>query len=612
MAKFIFFKSNPLSINESEIFSKSSDLFKTNKLKKEFFVKESNLIGIVHCHADYCKDDFLNNDFVVIVIDGSVYFENKKLTATKFYKLIRDADFENFLNNLIGGFSIFIYFKNNKKTLIIRDSLGIKPVYIADKLNNGYKLFLVASTAGAINQFSLIVKEFDRCAIARYASCNYRTVYRSNKTFFKNIDLIPPSHYCKLSFEGVEYKKYSDIFENLNYDFDSKEEKLKEEFRELLSEELSSKLLNHQGKAILALSGGIDSGVIASSMRNDLGFKGDALSVNYPEDTSYKERSLIEKSVKMNINNHYWCNIRASNLLEDLNNLYPTFDTPISTISIYAFDFLMRFANNIGYNLIFNGGGGDTLFAGNYPAFLFNLADLYFDKSKKFENELNYWIINQGTIEYPKSKETFLEFLNETINLNQKGLFKNKIIPLELNILDHEFTLSVKDSSINQQVISNSYLRSFMINEYFLEVLPSSIISENISEWQYGTNFLSPYYSNNLVKFAFKLPNDLKIKKGLNKILIRKIYKNKIPNEIQNFKNKIGLNAPFDAWIRKELKEFVYDIFNSLRFRQRGIYNIKNLQKCIDKHMKNEKNYQMLIWQAINLELWMKNCIDKK
>ena len=97
----------------------------------------------------------------------------------------------------------------------------------------------------------------------------------------------------------------------------------------------------------------------------------------------------------------------------------------------------------------------------------------------------------------------------------------------------------------------------------------------------------------------------------MNKILIRKAYKNKIPKEIQNFKNKIGLNAPFDSWIRNELREFVYDIFHSQRFRQRGIYNIKNLENCIHKHMKNEKNYQMLIWQAINLELWLKNCIDK-
>ena len=80
-----------------------------------------------------------------------------------------------------------------------------------------------------------------------------------------------------------------------------------------------------------------------------------------------------------------------------------------------------------------------------------------------------------------------------------------------------------------------------------------------------------------------------------------------MPSKIINRTAKSGFNAPFDQWARNELKEFIMDIFNSNSFKKRSIYNYKNFISLVNSHMKNENNYMMLIWQALNLELWLRD-----
>ena len=75
------------------------------------------------------------------------------------------------------------------------------------------------------------------------------------------------------------------------------------------------------------------------------------------------------------------------------------------------YDLLLKEAKLKGYDYILNGGSADALFAGNYPAFMYNLADLYFSDESIFNLEAEKWINNFGTKQYPKSKELLIDFI---------------------------------------------------------------------------------------------------------------------------------------------------------------------------------------------------------
>ena len=51
------------------------------------------------------------------------------------------------------------------------------------------------------------------------------------------------------------------------------------------------------------------------------------------------------------------------------------------------------------------------------------------------------------------------------------------------------------------------------------------------------------------------------------------------------------------------------DIFSSKSFLNRGIYNVKKFQEILNQHINGTHDHMMLLWQALNLELWMKKWI---
>jgi hypothetical protein len=74
--------------------------------------------------------------------------------------------------------------------------------------------------------------------------------------------------------------------------------------------------------------------------------------------------------------------------------------------------------------------------------------------------------------------------------------------------------------------------------------------------------------------------------------------------------DKSGFNAPFDLWVRGPLNSFVMDVFRSRAFRERGVYDTGKFEQLLDQHMQGDANHMMLLWQALNMELWMRSWID--
>lgn len=147
------------------------------------------------------------------------------------------------------------------------------------------------------------------------------------------------------------------------------------------------------------------------------------------------------------------------------------------------------------------------------------------------------------------------------------------------------------------------------MQEYVYDAVAPGVEAEDTMEWINEISLQSPFFDKEIAEFGWVLPGNMKIKNGVNKHLYRKIFKDILPSKIIQRTAKSGFNAPFDQWSRNELKEFIMDIFTSNSFKKRSIYNYKNFMKIVESHMKNENNNMMLIWQALNIELWLR---DKK
>ena len=543
----------------------------------------------------------------IIVCDGSPMIENNSLDAKKFNDLYQRSNLSKLSSDIDGGHIELIIDENNSKISLVRDRIGLKPVYFYNSDNK----FVCSSNAGAIIRSGLVVAKPNQKVIGKYAACNFRAPYGSENSFFKDINMLPSGTIINYHENKINFNKYWDWDSEQDY-LKLKEAELLIHYRNTIKKSVSNFYSDTNGKNVaVALSGGVDSGTIIGMLHSITNNKVDAVSLSYDEKTNYDESELIQCSVRDHANNWSDLKLDPKILLKDLQSLYNKFDIPLATISIYGYEYLYREMARIGYKNIFTGAGGDYFQAGNYPCFYYYFADLKLSDQSKFESEVNHWIDNHGTSEFPKDFKTVDRFFDQFIDFNQTGKLKEQELFLSKNILDTEFYNSI--GNVNSSIVKSygSYQRTYIVQEFLYEAVAPGVEAEDLIDWRHGTSMISPFFSKSLINLGWQLPPEQKIENGVNKILSRKALKGICAEEILNRVQKSGFNAPFDIWLRGPLKEFAMDIFNSKSFKDRKIYDINKFNHLLNKHMDGSQNNMMLLWQALNLELWQLSWIGK-
>jgi asparagine synthase (glutamine-hydrolysing) len=544
---------------------------------------------------------------ITIIADGNPLVGDKFVNAGEIANLYNNYGLEQTLKKLDGGHLELIIDEKNMDVSIVRDRLGLKSVYYV-KNNDAY---IISSNIGAIIKTGLIDIKENENIIAKYANCGYQSIYGGTETFIKNINLASPSTINKFSKKGISITKYWDFSKNSGY-MDLNHDEVSANYINTISNSVENILIaSENNKPIVTLGGGVDSGAILGMLHRLKEEKVDAISLSYNEETDFDESFLIQKSVKDHVQNWHDIKLDPNVLLNDLEGLYNYFDLPLATISSYGYLYLYREINKLGYEVVFNGSGGDQVQAGNYPSFFYHFADLKYSNDLNYELEVKYWIQNHSTKQFPKTLKTVEEYFIKHIDFNIQGKLKSYESYLtNNNILSYD--IRDKAGRLVSEVVSpyGSYLKSYMVQEFYHDALAPLVESQNTIDWVFDTSTLSPFNSKDIVDFGWHLPSKYKIKNGINKVLSRTALRGICSDEILDRVSKSGFNAPFDIWLRGPLKEFTMDVFRSKKFQERGIYDLIKFDRVISEHMNKDKNHMAIIWQALNQELWMKNWLD--
>jgi asparagine synthase (glutamine-hydrolysing) len=128
----------------------------------------------------------------------------------------------------------------------------------------------------------------------------------------------------------------------------------------------------------------------------------------------------------------------------------------------------------------------------------------------------------------------------------------------------------------------------------------------------FGMSSRSPFLDRELVEFMFQIPGTMKIRSGVTKHLLREAMRGVLPEVTRKRTKKVGWNAPSDQWFVGAGAGMMRDLVSSQRFRERGIYRTDRLLALIDEHEAivssgaARENHMMVLWQTLNLELWLR------
>ncbi len=156
---------------------------------------------------------------------------------------------------LLGDFSLVFYDTKKHELFIIRDQLGVRPLFIAS--NNNY--FAFASNKAALLSLPWVSEQTDEQWLADLLTIT-KVDYHS--TLYQSIESFPPAHWLQLHNRRQTLKQYWQLDLNYQHSMLSETEYIAE-FKSLLFESVQCRLRTY-GEPACELSGGLDSTSITS------------------------------------------------------------------------------------------------------------------------------------------------------------------------------------------------------------------------------------------------------------------------------------------------------------------------------------------------------------
>ena len=527
----------------------------------------------------------------ILSFNGEIYnyLELKNILISKGYSFETTSDTEviikffdlegkNSFKKLSGIFSISIFDTKLKKLYLVRDIVGVKPLYYHFDTSN--KKFIYSSLIKGILIY-LKNKRLNNDALNSYSNFN-RNDYR--ETFFKDIFKVLPGELIEVYNKNYKRSKI------LNFEFNRNKDE--NELSNDISKNFSNQFLSDVPVA-LSLSGGYDSNIILQELLKNKGTNFTNYSVTFKDSTKFQEDHEVAKR----ISDHYGVKfnsieVSSKDFQDNAENIVDIVEEPTGNQNSVSNIILSK---NVSEKVLFSGDGGDEVFTGYNRYRSIYILSLLIKFNILRDLKFNFDIKNLRRLFINNSRGLYLSFSEQNIFLNSKNVYKNfklikendldKILNHTLNIDNHPNLSNAMFHDLDTWVPNDILIRNDKIyaNEGIEARVP--FLDKNIIEDYLMLRDFKKY------GFLFKSKN----------ILIKN-YKN-LNNQI--LQKKRGFNSPFADWLRQEIFKFGKDVLSKNYYDSSHIIDLEFCQKLIVKHQK-EYCDPYLIWNLISLQIFLR------
>lgn len=563
----------------------------------------------------------------VIVYNGEVYnFKEIRKDLEKKCNFLSNSDTEVVLESYLewgiesfkklrGMFAFGIFDEKEKKLILVRDRIGVKPLYYYFDGN----LFIFSSELKSIIFHPKIKKELDFEALYLFFELGYIPAPYS---IFKKIKKLEPGSYLIIEKNRkIEIKKYWDIYPFfLNQNKFKKEEEVEERLEEILTESFKLRMIADVEVGHF-LSGGIDSSTVAAILVKKLGFKLKTFTIGFYE-KKYNE-AIFAKRIAEYLNtehNEYYCTTKeAKEIIFKLPKIY---DEPFGDYSGIPTYLLSKIARQK-VKVALSADGGDEAFCG-YSRYWRTKEIL--DFFRKYPFIVKFFLLTTNFY-HPFLYEAFFYLLPKKIDIEKyiqkfKKIFhlNNYLIPI-YRLLRYEFWQ-------REEILKLLKLKENFLPLTFFEVLTKNEIFKNLDEFSvmqlidYKTYLpddilvkvdratmsvslegRDPFLDHKLVEYVASLPSSFKYKNKTSKYVLRKILYKYIPKELIE-RPKQGFTIPLENWLRGDLKFLIEKYLDTERIKKEGLFDWKIIEEKKKRFLKKKINPGHEIWLLIVFEMW--------
>lgn len=547
-----------------------------------------------------------------ITFNGEIYnfIEIREKLLQKGYQFYSNCDTEvilyayrewgaDCLKKFNGMFALAIWDRKNSVLFCARDRIGIKPFYYYLDKNK----LVWGSEIKQLLVSGLINAEPDLNNIYQYLLHSHQNL--DNTTFFRNINELPPGHFCFIKNRKLTIEKYWDLAtveEHVNQSEDS----YKNKFLDIFTHSIQLRMRSDVPLGI-ALSGGLDSSSIAMMASRLTENPINTFSVYYENAPQFDERPYINEVLTSGNFNPVFFTSKGDFSLEQIKNWIYFQDEPCISASPFSAFHNYKNIKEAGVTVALNGQGGDETLAGykfyykyyllsllkqrNLSKFLADFVDIAKNDNKDIIKSSMFFSQIVARLVFP----SHIMRQNEHIHKINRQYYDKNLLNLKSDVrFDRPF---------------NSELNNKLYETLAYTIIPRLLHWEDRNSMAFSVESRVPFLDHNLVEFLYSLPNEHKINGKITKVILRNAMKGILPEKVLIRTDKIGFGTPTDIWTSDTLHSDIFDLFNSKKFRERGLFKsdlfVEKYKIEPDYFKKNE------IWKIMALELWFNNFIDK-
>ncbi|HEX6732497.1 MAG TPA: asparagine synthase (glutamine-hydrolyzing) [Pyrinomonadaceae bacterium] len=546
---------------------------------------------------------------------GHVY--RSKTDSETILHLYEDRGMD-FVHDLEGDYGIAIWDARREQLLLVRDRIGVKPLYFYNKEGR----FIFASEIKAILQHPAVTPDINEQSLYHYLT--FLTTPAPH-TLFKDIQKLPAGHMLTLKRDGtLNIQQYWDALPPEQTEQRTDEEH-KSEILRLLRDSIGKRMMSDVPFGVF-LSGGVDSSANVALMSEQMSRPVDTFTVGFSDAEYLNELDSARRIAKQFGTNHHEVIISEKEMQDFLPGLVFHQDEPIADPVCVPLYYVSKLARDSGTIVIQVGEGSDEIFSGydNYVRHL-RIYENFWRHAENLPLALRRTMANisMPALEATGRKRAVIELIRR-LGADEPLFWGGVVVydeSLKPRVLSDQLRRRMNGHSSIE--IVNSYLKhieearpksEFLARMTYLELklrLPELLLMR-VDKITMATSVEArvPFLDHHLVEYAMGLPRSLKVEGGSGKHILKRALDEILTRDLL-YERKRGFGAPVREWFRSGLAaRFESHVLNST-MRKRDLLDYEFVNRMLAEHRKESKDWGFHLWALLNLSLWYERWIDR-
>lgn len=577
----------------------------------------------------------ISHERFVVILNGEIYNyrELRDELGTKGHQFRTHTDTEvllhawsewgtDCLDRLNGMFAFALWDDKDRALYLVRDRVGIKPLYyLCGQDARAPSVLAFASEIKSILASGLIKPDLDHEALHQFLTFLWAP---DPNTLFKGIKTVRPGHFVRVADGVLAEHQWWDI------SFDEIEKGRSEQWWQERVLETLDRVVKLEMVADVPLgsflSGGVDSSSIVALMKQHsngrpvgtyaIGIAAEDLRYDIiPDDVQWARR------VNQQLATDYHEIMLQPEVAELLPKLVYHMDEPAIDMAIPSY--LVSRAARESMRVMLSGMGGDEVFAGYPRQMAMKLASAFDPVPQLLRRPLMKTVAavlpggRPGKLTAPLRnakkfarsaaldfQERYLGFETYFSDEMKSRLYTDKVREstrgLDAYAPHRNYFAHAENAAPLNQLL-------YVDLKTFLPCL--NLMTTDKTSMAANLEVRVPFLNVEMLNLAARMPPDLKLHGLKRKYILKRAAEKLLPREVV-WRKKAGFGAPIRSWLRGPLRPMVDDLLSADSVHQRGLFEPQEVRRIIDANLSGREDYNLQVFQLLNLEIWHRQFID--